>query len=355
LSDPYARTGTAGEYGRDAASGVMGAEGRRLEPMTEPRQVLESTFTVRVYREDGSTGTGSGFLVDPHHVVTNFHVIEDAVDATLEANSDRTILTVHGVAAYSREADLAVLRVSPVDRSPLPIAQGETVDVGAEILVFGSPQGYTGTVSAGIVSAFRTIDGRPLMQMTAPVSPGSSGGPVVSGGYVVGVTVSSVVEAQNINFAVRVSELRRLLESVGESYVALQTVDKTARTAATSSEATPSWRRPERSRYRARLGYSTYRASGDGSGEWIRSRRSNLLIYRHEDRVHYAWDANDDGFLGAAEGHLVYAEFFKNRIEFTVNGILHRFVYEPRNDRYLLWQNFRDSPISLATVFEHVD
>ncbi|MGH9905536.1 MAG: trypsin-like peptidase domain-containing protein [Pyrinomonadaceae bacterium] len=87
------------------------------------------------------------------------------------------------------------------------------LSVGETIYAFGNPEGLTGTMSPGIVSAgLRNTQGRTLLQISAPISSGSSGGPVVdSRGQVVGVALGSLKEGQNLNFAVHASTVRIFL------------------------------------------------------------------------------------------------------------------------------------------------
>ena len=93
----------------------------------------------------------------------------------------------------------------------LPLGDNDTVQIGMPVYVTGNPRGLEGTFSDGLISAIREVNGRKLFQMTAPVSPGSSGGPVLnSSGEVIGITVSQVKDGQNLNFAVPVNYLKEL-------------------------------------------------------------------------------------------------------------------------------------------------
>src|SRR5207302_348192 len=90
----------------------------------------------------------------------------------------------------------------------------ELPSVGAHAVVIGAPEGLTNTVSDGIISAVRILDGQRLLQLTAPISPGSSGGPVLNmDGEVVGVSVLHLAEGQNLNFAVAAADIRAMLGS----------------------------------------------------------------------------------------------------------------------------------------------
>ena len=149
---------------------------------------------------------GSGFFVDPRHVVTNRHVVEDGASATVKLQSGRAS-TVAGIVAEDRVNDLVLLQVDiPADAGhrPLPLHPREPRK-GETVLVLGAPRGLEFSVSQGIVSAVRPFDGRTsdrVIQTTAPISPGNSGGPVINAtGEVLGVASFTRVDGQNLNFA----------------------------------------------------------------------------------------------------------------------------------------------------------
>ena len=156
-------------------------------------------------------GRGSGFVVGQGLVATNFHVIAGAKQATVQ--------TVNGVecavdncVAFSLEADLAVLAVKlPEGYAPLEL-ELELPAKGERVLAFGCPAGLDFSVSEGIVSGVRQAHETHLIQMTAPVSKGSSGGPLVGPhGKVIGVTALKIVSGESLNFAVAAIHLHDLL------------------------------------------------------------------------------------------------------------------------------------------------
>ena len=159
---------------------------------------------------------GSGFVVDPGGtIVTNYHVIEGARDLQVKMK-DGEIYDRVEVLDYDTRRDLAVIRVRAF--KPLPVvslATGE-VEVGEDAVAIGNPKGLEHTVSAGIVSAFRQAEGYRLIQISVPISPGSSGGPLFNlEGKVIGITSAAVQAegAQNLNFAVPIDYARPLITS----------------------------------------------------------------------------------------------------------------------------------------------
>ena len=156
---------------------------------------------------------GSGFFVADGVIATNAHVIEGAFSGTAKLIGNNQRIQLLGSIVVDRHADLALLKVN----SPAPsLALGPTASptVGDHVYVVGNPLGLEGTFSEGIVSGVRSIGTDSILQMTAPISPWSSGGPVMdSTGAVIGVSVATFQDGQNLNLAVPVSYLVRLLSS----------------------------------------------------------------------------------------------------------------------------------------------
>jgi S1-C subfamily serine protease len=181
------------------------------------KQVFPSVVLLVLEQADGKTiSQGSGFFVRSDVVVTNYHVIAEATRGVAKIVGKDTSYPIAGVVAASESLDLALVRISGANAPALPLGSDADVAVGDDVYVAGSPRGLEGTFSQGIVSATRRTKERRLLQITAAISPGSSGGPVLnSKGAVIGVAVASLRDSQNLNFAVAVGEVHRLLTQVG--------------------------------------------------------------------------------------------------------------------------------------------
>lgn len=156
---------------------------------------------------------GSGFLVDPSgRILTNEHVIRGARTLRVKLASGDVYDAVSILAADERR-DIAVLQVAGFDLPSLPLANSDSVRVGNPVVLIGSPLGLENTVTTGIVSGRRAEpEGYHLLQVSAPASPGSSGGPVLArNGDVVGIAASQMRTGQNLNFAVPINYARGLL------------------------------------------------------------------------------------------------------------------------------------------------
>jgi S1-C subfamily serine protease len=159
---------------------------------------------------------GSGFVVERGIVVTNFHVVRGAGSGAVRLVGDSDWHAIEGVVADDDDLDLVLLSVPSLEAAPLPIGDNEKVAIGDEIFVVSNPQDLEGTFTTGIVSGKRKLDGTRLLQISAPISGGSSGGPVLDReAHVVGVATSSLRDGQNLNFAITADHLRSLVAAKG--------------------------------------------------------------------------------------------------------------------------------------------
>lgn len=160
---------------------------------------------------------GSGFIVREGVVATNLHVIEGASGGYAKLTEQKTKFNIAGHVGIDTARDLVLLSVKDIQAPALTIGDSKKVAVGDEVYAVGNPHGLEGTFSAGIVSSVREIEDDYLLQITAPISPGSSGGPVVDNtGEVVGVAVATVKGGQSLNFAIPSSYLAALIDDRGE-------------------------------------------------------------------------------------------------------------------------------------------
>ena len=175
-----------------------------------------AVVTVTTYDAAGKqTGLGTGFFVDDSHVVTCYHVIDGATKAKIKTATGKTY-QVKGIAASDRIADVVRLSLASPAKGANSLSLTKSLPKqGEKVVVFGSPLGLELTVSDGIVSAIRDIPGvAKIIQITAPISPGSSGSPVLNlNGEVVGVVTSYLAEGQNLNFAVASEQVLSLKPS----------------------------------------------------------------------------------------------------------------------------------------------
>ena len=178
------------------------------------RRIKPSAVAIETFDSRGETLTrGSGFFVESDRIVTNRHVIEGAYRAEVHSSTG-AVYPVRGVLAVDAEGDIALLKIDvPANQiRPLPLDKTSPQE-GESVVVIGNPLGLEGSVTNGIVSAVRDIPtfGR-IIQITAPISSGSSGSPVVNmQGQVIGIATLQITGGQSVNFAIpseRISQLQ---------------------------------------------------------------------------------------------------------------------------------------------------
>src|ERR1700741_2573433 len=169
------------------------------------RRIKPSAVAIETFDARGvQLSRRSGFFIDVDRVVTNRHVIENAYRAEVHSYTGN-VYPVKGVIAVDAEGDIAVLRVETPAGQVRPLSLERTSpQEGESVVVIGNPFGLEGSVTNGIVSAVRDIPtfGR-IIQITAPISPGSSGSPVVNmHGQVIGIATLQITGGQRGNFAI---------------------------------------------------------------------------------------------------------------------------------------------------------
>ena len=154
-------------------------------PQTAP-QIAKNAFgsTVLLVMEDANgqpLGLGSGFFVQPNQIATNLHVVAGASRGYAKRVGQKTKYDIEGITAIDAKRDLVILKVTAFGTRALALGDSDIVLVGETVYAVGNPHGLEGTFSQGIISSVRRVGAAKLLQLTAPVSPGSSGGPVLNG------------------------------------------------------------------------------------------------------------------------------------------------------------------------------
>ena len=180
------------------------------------------------FRPVPQEGTGSGFVVDTSgHIVTNYHVIEDAAELFVTLPNETTVTAE--VVGTDPSNDLAVLRIEadPALLHPVPLGESDNLRVGQFVIAIGNPFGLERTLTVGVVSALGRIIESPndrfigeIIQTDAAINPGNSGGPLLDlGGHLIGVNTaifSPSNASAGIGFAVPVSTVKRVVPELIE-------------------------------------------------------------------------------------------------------------------------------------------
>jgi len=200
----------------------------------------DATVTILSLSANGDTlEQGSGFIVDSlGTVVTNAHVLRGA-SATIVVLRNTEEFDRVSVLDVDWKSDIAVLRITATQLSSLLLEDVQPV-VGSQIVVVGSPLGLPTTVTEGIVSAYRVRDGRQLIQISAAINPGSSGGPVLNNqGRVVGVSVARISAAEGLGFSIPIRYVAALLRDPGKPLAIAQVFGPEAESASDLRESMP--------------------------------------------------------------------------------------------------------------------
>jgi tetratricopeptide (TPR) repeat protein len=196
---------------------VIGLSVGQVAPAQTAREVarhaLASVVVILAENDKGKAiSLGSGFFVTDGVVVTNYHVIKGAARLRVKLVGLKQVYRIDRILMIDTNADLALLRVGGVRAPMLTLGDDSRIAAGDEVYVAGNPEGLEGTFSKGVISGVRSSKGRRYLQITAPISPGSSGGPVLNAaGEVIGIAVASLRTGQNLNFAIPASYVRSLL------------------------------------------------------------------------------------------------------------------------------------------------
>lgn len=164
-------------------------------------ELSRSTARITVYDVSGrAVGLGSGVVTGIGTVITNCHVATAGGNLTVKVGAEQFSASVE---VADEEYDLCRLSVMGLTAPPVTIGTAESLKTGQKVYAIGSPQGLELTISDGIVSGMRDLPQGRVIQTTAPISPGSSGGPLFDAyGRLVGIMTFQHRSGQNLNFAV---------------------------------------------------------------------------------------------------------------------------------------------------------
>lgn len=183
-----------------------------------------SIVTVHAFDAAGQIKSqGSGVVVSRAFIVSNCHVIERASRVEVGYQGKNYPAKVHHI---DRERDICSLAVKSLVAPAAKLGSSDALEVGQSVFAIGSPQGLELSLSSGILSSLREVDGGRLIQTTAPISPGSSGGGLFDdSGRLIGITTLYFTIGQQLNFAVPVEWVTELSERHATNQTSLDEIE----------------------------------------------------------------------------------------------------------------------------------
>lgn len=203
-----------------AVLGCLGGEARAVLPRVQVvHQNSPAVVAVNVARKDGTSFTGTGFVLTPEGLIaTSRHVTEGARYMNITFSNGR-VSSEAKIVVCTSTVDLCLLKIAARNLPTVTVASSARVMPGQDITVIGNPRRLQNTVSSGLISQVRQkSDGIIWHQISAPISPSSSGSPVFdTDGNVISVAFASYpgAENQNLNFAVPSDYLLELVRQAG--------------------------------------------------------------------------------------------------------------------------------------------
>lgn len=171
---------------------------------------------IKTFDKDGKQiASGSGFNIKSEGiVVTNYHVISEAFSINCFINNSQEY-TVDYILNYNILKDIAILKLKNAANLPVvKLGNSDNVELGEDVVAIGNPLEFQNTVTTGIISGIRNMFGIDYLQTSASISSGSSGGPLFNVyGDVIGITSMTILNSQNINFAVPINSVKKLFAS----------------------------------------------------------------------------------------------------------------------------------------------
>ena len=176
----------------------------------ELAMLAKSVVMIGIHDEKGEiVGSGSGIMIGRQgFILTNNHVVRNGAFFSVRIEEDENAYPTDEIIKYNAEVDMAIIRIEK-ELMPIPVYTGDKKLVrGQRVVAIGSPLGLFNSVSDGIISGFRNVNGVDMIQFTAPTSHGSSGGAVLNMyGEVIGMSTAGIDSGQNLNLAVKYEDI----------------------------------------------------------------------------------------------------------------------------------------------------
>jgi S1-C subfamily serine protease len=201
LPERAPKTNNADALGKTVLTAAHPANSKtELSPIALFKMLAPSIFIVHAKRSNGDEFQGSAVAISAHTLLTNCHLVDGATEIGLTQKGRQVDVTL---ISADVEADRCVLQTSSEITSYVAVRPYDELEIGEKLYSIGAPLGLELTLSDGLLSAKRALSGSRLIQTTAPISPGSSGGGLFDAyGNLVGITTFLLKNSENLNFAI---------------------------------------------------------------------------------------------------------------------------------------------------------
>jgi Trypsin-like peptidase domain len=204
-TSPKAADKPGADVDTDGKTAAIKREAREGPSLTA-EQVFDKVSPA-VYVVTAGERMGSAVAISEHELLTNCHVVKEVARVTLMRDKAKQPADVVSV---NEKADRCVLRTEKKLEKWVAIRSYDDIKVGEPALTVGTPQGLELTVADGLVSSKRSLEGRRLIQTTAPISQGSSGGGLFDAqGHLLGITTFYLKVGQSLNFAIAAEDFAK--------------------------------------------------------------------------------------------------------------------------------------------------
>lgn len=175
-------------------------------------KVKDAIVVIYAYdKSDELVSQGSGVVLkDSGYILTNYHVLSTGKFEIMRGNDE---IPYNNIVSYNVEKDILIINITDRTFPSIKIGDVKSLKVGQQIYTIGNPMGLENTISEGIISGLRRYEEstKNYIQITASISPGSSGGAVLNDrGELIGISTSTISDGQNLNFAIPIDEILAL-------------------------------------------------------------------------------------------------------------------------------------------------
>ncbi len=200
------------------ASAIKSINAQTLDAEQIYKKVNDAVVTIYAYdSEQKILSQGSGVVLnDKGWIVTNYHVYNGS-DKMVVKHKDK-IVEYTDIIGVDVEKDILILKIADKTFPSITVGNSDLLNVGQKIYAIGSPMGFENTITDGIISGLRSYEERTknFIQISAAISHGSSGGAVVNAkGELIGISTSTIKNAQNLNFAIPINEVMKVYKKEG--------------------------------------------------------------------------------------------------------------------------------------------